>query len=122
MNRPGHSTLQIAKGVGGIFPYSVGSNQSFAVFPDPFSGRLLIGDLNAAFRVLLADTLVAGQHKQRRAGGVGRGNIHDHVGEARALGAGRRRDLAGDPNKTICRRAHHPLGAPTETGNPFLGQ
>jgi hypothetical protein len=64
--------------------------------------------------------LVAGQHQHGRSRGIGRRDVHDHVGEAGTFGAGAGGDLAGDARESVGRGAHGAFGAPAVTGNPFF--
>ena len=97
VHRPGDAGFQVAKGVAAVLVHPGGVDQALAVLADALGLGLLVTGLDEGLAIVPGDGHIAGQHQQRGARGVGRGDIHDHVGEAGALGAGGRHHLAGGP-------------------------
>ena len=121
VHRLRHAAAQLPERVAGVLVHAPRDDQPLAVFLQSFRGRLLVTELNAAFGVFGADRHVAGDDQQRRAGGVRARDRTDHVGEARALGAGRHRDFTGDADERIGGMGHRALVPPAVGGNAGRG-
>ena len=121
VDRSWHAGAQVPEGVGGVLVDPVRGDQPLAVLLQPHGGRLLVAALDAAFRVVAPDRHVARQHEQRRTGGVGGADVHDHVREPRPLGARAGGGLAGDPDEAVGGSAHAALGAAAVGGDALRG-
>ena len=121
VHRTRHTGAQVAKRVGGVLPHPLGIDQPLAPLLQAFGGGLLIAALDVRLGVVARHRHVRRQHQQRRARRVRRADVHDHVGEAGALGARARGDLAGDADEAVGGGAHAALGA-TAVGGDALGR
>ena len=121
MHRLGHAAAQLSERVPGVFVHTGRGNEPLAVLAHPLGRRLLIRVLDPALRILCEDRLVAGQHQNRGAGRIRRGNAADHVGEAGTFRAGGRRHLAGHPRERVGSVAERTLVATAIGWNPDVG-
>ncbi len=116
MHGTGDAGFHVPESVSAIFPHAIGRDEALAVLLHAGGDGLLITGLDERFAIVAGDLHVAGEHEERRAGGVRGGDVHDHVREARAFGAGASRGFTGDPRESIGCGAHGTFGAAAIAG------
>ena len=117
MHGAGDARLQLAEGVAAVLVHPGGVDKPLAVLLDACGEGLLVTRLDKGLAVITGDHHIAGQYQQRGARGAGRGDIHNHIGETRALGAGGGHHLAGGAGKAIRHGAHGALHAAAVGGD-----
>ncbi len=122
MHRPGHPALELPERVAGVLVHAARDDQPLAVLLQPFRRWLLIAKLDARLGVFHRNRHVAGDDQQRCAGGVCAGDRANHVGEARALGAGRDGDFSADADKRVSGMGHRSFVAPPIRGDAGGGE
>ena len=111
MHRPGHPALELPERVAGVLVHTARDDQPLAVL-QPFRRWLLIAKLDARLGVFHRNRHVAGDDQQGCASRIRAGDRANHVGEARALGAGRDGDFSADADKRVSGMGHRSFMPP----------